>query len=41
VIAGEAVDLITDIPPAAEIVERMVTEAADLVAGASNRYRVN
>jgi nitronate monooxygenase len=41
VIAGEAVDLITEIPPAAEIVDRMVTEAADLVAGASNRYRVN
>lgn len=35
VIAGEAVDLITDIPPAAEIVERMVTEAGSLLAGAS------
>ena len=41
VIAGEAVDLITDIPPAAEIIEHMVTEAADLVAGASKRYRVS
>jgi len=40
VIAGEAVDLIADIPPAAEIVERMVKEAARLLAGASNRYRV-
>ena len=41
VIAGEAVDLITDISPAAEIVDRMAREAADLIAGASNRYRVN
>jgi nitronate monooxygenase len=40
VIAGEAVDLIVDIPPAAEIVERIVTEAASLLAGASNRYSV-
>jgi nitronate monooxygenase len=40
VIAGEAVDLITDIPPASEIVRRMVTEAAGLLSGASNRYRV-
>ena len=40
VIAGEAVDLITDIPSAAEIVQRMVTEAAGLLFGASNRYRV-
>ena len=41
VIAGEAVDLITDTPPAGEIVDRMAREAADLIAGASNRYRVN
>jgi nitronate monooxygenase len=40
VIAGEAVDLITDIPPAAEVIERTVTKAAALLAGASNRYRV-
>jgi nitronate monooxygenase len=40
VIAGEAVDLISDIPSAAEIVERMVNEATRLLAGASNRYRV-
>jgi len=39
VIAGEAVDLIADIPPAAEIVERMAKEAATLLAGASNCYR--
>src|SRR5262249_25096221 len=39
VIAGEAVDLIGDIPPAAEIVERMTKEASTLLAGASNRYR--
>lgn len=40
VIAGEAVDLIADIPPAAVVVERMMTEATALLAGASNRYRV-
>jgi nitronate monooxygenase len=40
VIAGEAVDLIGDIPTAAEIVERMTAQAAQLLAGASNRYRV-
>ena len=40
VIAGEVVDLITDIPPASEIVRRMVAEAAGLLSGASNRYRV-
>ena len=39
VIAGEAVDMISDIPPAAEVVERIVTEASSLLAG-SNRYRV-
>jgi nitronate monooxygenase len=41
VIAGEAVDLIGDIPTAAAIVERMVTQATQLLAGASNRYRVS
>jgi len=40
VIAGEVVDLINDIPPASEIVQRMVAEAAGLLSGASNRYRV-
>lgn len=40
VIAGEGVDMITDIPPAAEVVERMMKEATSLLAGASNRYRV-
>lgn len=39
VIAGEAVDLISDIPSAAEIVERIVREAALLLAGASNHCR--
>ena len=39
-IAGEVVDLIADIPPAAEIVERTVREATSLLAQASNRYRV-
>ena len=40
VIAGEVVDLITDVPPAAEIVQRMVTSATRLLAGASNKYRI-
>ena len=39
VLAEEAVDLITDIAPAADILECMVTEAAGLLHGASNRYR--
>ena len=39
VIAGECVDMISDIPPAGEVVERMVREASALLAG-SNRYRV-
>ncbi|HKU95372.1 MAG TPA: nitronate monooxygenase [Vineibacter sp.] len=40
VIAGEAVDMISDIPPARVVVERMVDEATSLLAGASNRYRL-
>jgi nitronate monooxygenase len=39
VIAGECVDMISDIPPAAAVVERIAKEAAALLAG-SNRYRV-
>src|SRR5690349_1744976 len=39
VIAGECVDMIGDIPPAAEVVERIAKEAAALLSG-SNRYRV-
>src|SRR5215212_3468946 len=39
VIAGEGVDMISDIPSAGEVVGRMVKEAAALLAG-SNRYRV-
>lgn len=41
VIAGEAVDLIGDIAPAAEIVERITREAGALIGGASNRYRAS
>jgi nitronate monooxygenase len=41
VIAGEGVDMIADIPPAAVVVERMVKEATTLLAGASNRYQVS
>jgi nitronate monooxygenase len=40
VIAGEGVDLISDILPAAEVVARMSKEASDLLAGTTNRYRV-
>jgi nitronate monooxygenase len=40
VIAGEAVDLITEVLPAAEVVESMATQAESLLAGASTRYRV-
>jgi nitronate monooxygenase len=41
VIAGEAVDLISDILPAAEVVERMAAQASSLLEGATNRYRVS
>ena len=40
VIAGEAVDLVTEILPAAEIVERTATEASRLISGASNRHKI-
>jgi len=40
VIAGEAVDMVSDIPPARVVVERMVSQAASLLTGASNRYRL-
>jgi nitronate monooxygenase len=40
VIAGESVDLVSEILPAAEIVGRTVKEASQLIAGASNRYKV-
>jgi nitronate monooxygenase len=40
VIAGEVVDLIADVPPAAEIVERMMTTATTLLVGASNTYKI-
>jgi nitronate monooxygenase len=40
VIAGEAVDLIADVPPAGEIVERVATEAEALLVRASNRYQI-
>jgi nitronate monooxygenase len=36
VIAGEAVGLINDIPPAAEIVQRLVTEATHMLEGQRN-----
>ena len=39
VIAGEGVDMISDIPPAREVVDRMIKEAAALLSG-SNRYRI-
>jgi nitronate monooxygenase len=40
VIAGEVIDLIADIPSAAEIVERMMTTATHLLGGASNKYKI-
>ena len=40
VIAGEAVGLINDIPPAAEIVRRLVTEATQLLEGQRNSSAV-
>jgi nitronate monooxygenase len=40
VIAGEVVDLITNIPTAAEIIERMMTSARHLLVGASNKYKI-
>jgi nitronate monooxygenase len=36
VIAGEAVGLIHDIPPAAEIVDRIVAEADQIMLGRRN-----
>ena len=36
VIAGEAVGLIHDIPPAAEIVERIASEADQILSGQRN-----
>jgi nitronate monooxygenase len=41
VIAGEAVDLISDIPPAGEIVTRIAAEAERLVADRGNRFRID
>jgi nitronate monooxygenase len=38
VIAGEAVGLIHDIPPAAEIVDRIVTEAGQILNGRRNSF---
>ena len=40
VIAGEAVGLIHDIPPASEIVERIVAEAGQILVGTRNSSRV-
>ena len=38
VIAGEAVGLIHDVPPAAEIVDRIVTEAEQILNGQRNSF---
>jgi nitronate monooxygenase len=40
VIAGEAVGLIHDVPPAGNIVERMITEAVHLLHGQRNSFTV-
>jgi nitronate monooxygenase len=39
VIAGEVLDLVTDIPPARAIVERIVSEASRLLSSAASRLR--
>jgi len=39
VIAGEAVDMVCDIPSAGEVVERMARQASVLLDGATNRYK--
>jgi nitronate monooxygenase len=41
VIAGECADLVGDIPPAGEVVRRMIREAEGLLAGASNRFTLD
>src|SRR3954447_2479203 len=38
VIAGEAVGLIHDVPPAAEIVDRIITEAGQILSGQRNSF---
>lgn len=38
IIAGEAVDMVSDVPSAGEVVERMAREASALLDGATNRY---
>jgi nitronate monooxygenase len=40
VIAGEAVGLIHDIPPARDIIERMITEAGEMLHGQRNSFTV-
>jgi nitronate monooxygenase len=41
VIAGEAVGLIHDVPPAGEIVERMIAEAEAIVQGYGNSFTIS
>ncbi len=41
VIAGEAVDMIHDIPPAGEVVQRIVEEASARLSGGANRFSVD
>ena len=40
VIAGEVVDLISDLRPAAEVIESIVAAASSLLSGAAERYRI-
>jgi nitronate monooxygenase len=40
VIAGEAVGLIHDIPPAGEIIERMIRQAEEILQGQRNSLTV-
>jgi len=39
VFAGEAVDLVSDITSARDLIHRIVQEAGTLLDGATNRYR--
>jgi nitronate monooxygenase len=41
VIAGEVVDLITDIPQAADVIQNVITQATQLLATAGNRCRLS
>ena len=41
VIAGEAVDLVSDVPSAKDIIHQIVEEARTLLDGATNRFKID